>query len=47
MLIFDEEGKVMGFDMGGRKLFQAIAHELHNLHVQSEYCGDFIHRVTA
>ena len=33
MLIFDEEGKVKGFDVGGRKLFQAIAHELCNLHV--------------
>jgi hypothetical protein len=31
--------------MGDQKLFQAIAHELRNLHVQSEYCGDFINRV--
>jgi hypothetical protein len=45
MLIFDKEGKVKGFDVGGRKSFQAIAHKLRNLYVPSEYCGDFINRV--
>lgn len=44
--MWGNDGKLIGFGGGTRKVFRSIAHQLRTFHNAGRYCGDLINRVS-